>query len=537
MSDLSAGEQTGPGRPVLIDGATLTPAGVVGVARDRTRVEVGPTVRARLDRERAVVDTYVDDQIPAYGVTTGLGARSTVALAREDLSAFSARTLRGRANAVGTPLAAHLVRAAMVARANGIASGHTGASPAVLDSLVGMLNAGVHPVVPESGSIGSSDLCLMAHVGLVVMGEGRAECGGELLDGATALRRAGQAPLALGPKDGLVLCGASPVAAGTGALAVGGAAATLTMAQGVAALTLEGFRGNSTPLDPRAQAARPAPGQTLAAAELRALLDGGALTDSRSARRLQDPVSLRCVAPVHGALHAAVTFAATAVDAELNGSGDNPIVDAESAQVLSTGNFHTPVLALALDTLALALCQTAALSAARTGRLMSPALTGLSANLSPRGLDRSGMAPVVKTAQALVAEIRHLAAPVSIDSRSGAEGVEDDSTNACLGARRLLPMLDKLRLVLAIEATAASQAVDLAAPATLGRGAAVLHRAVRAVVAPLDDDRALGSELERVAIEVLASLDVQADLDAIVRAADAGPATGLTASSEQHHDE
>lgn len=513
---------TGQGRPLVVDGATVTPSDVLGVAHDRVRVEVDAAVRPRLERERAVVDAHVDGQVPAYGVTTGLGARSGVALAREDLSAFSARTLRGRANAVGAPLATHVVRAAMLARANGIASGCTGASPAVLESLVSMLNAGVHPVVPESGSIGSSDLCLMAHVGLVVMGEGVAEYEGEVLDGGEALRHAGLVPLVPGPKDGLVLCGASPLAAGAGALAVAGAATTLTLAQGVAALTLEGFRGSSTPLDLRAQAARPAPGQILAAAELRAMLDGGELTDSRSARRLQDPVSLRCVAPVHGALHAAIDFAAAAVEAELNGSGDNPIVDAESAQVLSTGNFHTPALGLGVDTLALALCQTAALSTARIQRLMSPALTGLSANLTPRGPDRSGMAPVVKTAQALVAEVRHLAAPVSIDSRSGAEGVEDDSTNAFLGARRLLPMLDKVRLVLAVEATAASQAVDLAAPPTLGRGAVVLHRAVRAVVPPLDDDRPLGPELERVALEVLASPDVQEDLSEIVRAAGSG---------------
>ncbi|MFS8202256.1 HAL/PAL/TAL family ammonia-lyase [Streptomyces sp. CWNU-52B] len=507
---------------VIIDGRSLSFADVAAVALRGARVVLADEVLPRLARDRAVVDDVVDRQVPTYGLTTGLGSRSSYALPREELARFSVRTVRGRANAVGDPLPVPVVRAALVARVNGLATGGSGVSPRILPLLVGLLNARVHPLVPEIGSIGASDLCQMAHVGLVVIGEGRAELSGEVLDGATALRRAGLAPAELGPKDGHVLCSASPLAAGQGGLVLHEAAAVLDLAQAVTALTFEGFRANTGPLDARVLGLRPAPGQSRAAAELLALLAGGELTDPRHARRVQDPISLRCAAQVHGALYAALDFAGAALDPELNGSGDNPVVltdtdpagidpadstggssGAGAGEILSSGNFHTPALALAFDTLALALTQTAALSAERMRRLLNPQLSALPANLSPYGPERSGFAPLAKTAQALVAEIRLLSAPVSTDPRHGADGVEDDSTNASLGARRLSTMLVRLRQLLAVEALAAAQAVDLAAPAALGRGPAVLHRAIRELVPGLDDDRACGVDVDRVSQDVL----------------------------------
>jgi histidine ammonia-lyase len=495
------------GDAVFVDGRTLTFEGVAAVARNGAKVRVADEVAPRLDRERAVVDDVVERRVPAYGVTTGLGARATYALPREELAAFSIRTVRGRANAVGPPLPTEVVRAAMLARLNGIAAGGSGTQPAVPSLLARMLNAGVHPIVPETGSIGSSDLCLSAHIGLVVAGEGHAQFGGERLDGGEALHRAGLTPVELGPKDGLVLCNASPFAAGQGALVTHDATILLTSAQAVAALTFEGFRANIGPLDPRVQRARPAPGQETAARGLLALLSGGDLAGN--ARRVQDPLSLRCVAQIHGALRAALDFAAAAVEPELNGSGDNPLVLADTGEIRSTGNFHTPALALAFDTLALALVQTAAASAARIQRLLTSGLSGLPENLSPYGLERSGFAPLAKTAQALVVEIRSLSAPVSTDPQYGAGMVEDDSTNAALGARRLSRILALLGRVLAVEAVAAAQAVDLAAPRVLGHGPALLHRAIREAVPGLDDDRPLGSDVELVAGEVLGAPGIQ----------------------------
>lgn len=489
--------------------SALTVDDVAAVARGGVRVVLAAGVVPRLRRERAVVDDAVARQVPAYGVTTGLGARSTHALPREELAAFSLRTVRGRANAVGEPLPTEVVRAALLARVGGIAMGGSGVAPAVLELLVAMLNTGVHPVVPEVGSIGASDLNQMAHIGLVVAGEGSAEFGGEVVDGTFALRKAGLSPVTLGPKDGLVLCGASPIAAGAGALVVRDAHTSWALAQGVAALTYEGFRANCSPLDPRVQRARPAPGQAASAAALLALLGEGELVEPGNARRVQDPLSVRSVAQVHGALRAAISFVEDALLPELNGNGDNPLVFGDSGEILSTGNFHTPGLALAFDTLALALCQTAALSAARTQRLLAPQVSGLPANLSPYGFERSGLAPLAKTTQALVAEIRLAATPLSTDPRQGADGVEDDSTNAAFGARRLRTILSRLRYVLAVEAIAGAQAVHLAQPRRIGRGPRLLLEAIRQVVPPLDDDRPCGADIECVAKEVLGAERVQ----------------------------
>ncbi|MEV0479157.1 aromatic amino acid lyase [Streptomyces sp. NPDC050508] len=500
---------------VVVDGRTLSYGDVVAVVRHGAQVALADGVLTRLVRERAVVDDVVDRQVPTYGLTTGLGARSSYALPRAELDAFSVRTVRGRANAVGDPLPVPVVRAALLARVNGLAGGGSGVRPEILRLLVALLNARVHPVIPEVGSIGASDLCQLAHVGLVVIGEGSAECGGEVLDGATALRRAGLSPAELGPKDGHVLCSASPLAAGVGALALHEAGAVLALAQAVTALTYEGFRANTSPLDARVLALRPAPGQSRAAGELLALLDGGDLGDPRAARRVQDPVSLRCAAQVHGAGYAALDFADAALAPELNGCGDNPVVLGGTSEIVSSGNFHTPALALAFDTLALALTQTAAISAERMRRLLDPGVSGLPANLSPHGPERSGFAPLVKTAQALVAEIRLLSAPVCTDPRQGADAVEDDSTNASLGARRLTTMLTRLRQLLAVEAVVAAQAVDLAAPAALGRGPEFLHRAIREVVPTLTDDRPHGVDVETVSRDILGSDDVRSTLNAL----------------------
>ncbi|AZQ39786.1 phenylalanine and histidine ammonia-lyase [Streptomyces cyaneochromogenes] len=507
---------------VVVDGRTLSYDDVVAVAHHGAEVVLADDVLPRLARDRAVVDDVVDRQVPTYGLTTGLGTRSSYALPRAELEEFSVRTVRGRANAVGDPLPVPLVRAALLARVNGIAGGGSGARAEIPRLLVDMLNARVHPVIPEVGSIGASDLCQMAHVGLVVIGEGSAEFAGEVLDGGTALRRAGLAPAVLGPKDGHVLCSASPLAAGQGALALHEAAAVLTLAQAVTALTYEGFRANTSPLDPRVLDLRPAPGQSRAAAELLGFLDGGELGDPRYARRVQDPVSLRCAAQVHGALHAALGFADAALRPELNGCGDNPVVLPDTGEILSSGNFHTPALALAFDTLALALTQTASLSAERMRRLLAPAVSGLPANLSPYGPERSGFAPLAKTAQALVAEIRMLSAPVCTDPRHGADAVEDDSTNAALGARRLATVLVRLRQLLAVEAVVAAQAVDLAAPSALGRGPRFLHRVIREIVPRLDDDRPCGVDVEAVDRDILGSDDVRSALRTL-----AGEASGV----------
>jgi histidine ammonia-lyase len=483
---------------VPLSGAQLRPETIVSIARYGAEVRIEPGARRRMQAAADLVRRAAASGLPVYGLTTGLGSRVLERVEGDDAAGFSLRTLRGRAMAVGEPLPGELVRAAMAVRCNGLCAGGSGAGVAIADGLAALLNAGVHPRIPRSGSVGASDLCLLAHVGLTLIGEGEAELAGERLPSAQALARAGLAPLTLGPKDGLAICSSSAVSGGAAAMALVDADACLRTAQVSAALSMEGFRANLSPLDPRIVAARPAPGQQWAAAGLRTLLAGGSLAAPGSARRLQDPMSFRCVSQIHGSLRVALDLLAAAVEPELGGAADNPLVLVEDQEILSTGNFHVPALAMALDATAIALAQVAATIAERQARLKTERLSGLPGGLTSHGLTRSGLAPLSKTAQALTTEIRHRAAPLAILPTVGADGVEDDSTGAAQAALRVREQLERLWLLVAIELVVAAQAVELAAPARLGAGTEVALGCVREWVAPLDEDRPFGAEIERL---------------------------------------
>ncbi len=484
---------------VTLNGSGLTPQSVAAIARGRTPVQIDPAARERIQAAADLVARAAHAGTPVYGLTTGLGARVLQRVDGDDAAAFSLQTVRGRAMAVGEPLPAEVVRAAMAVRCNGLCAAGSGAGVAIADGLAALLNAGVHPIVPGSGSVGAADLCLLAHVGLTLIGEGEAELGGARMPSADALARAGLHPVTLGPKDGLAICSSSAVSSGAAALALVEADACLAAAQVAAALSMEGFRANLSPLDPRIVAARPAPGQAWAAAALRALLRGGSLTEPGAARRLQDPLSLRCVSQIHGSLRAALDLLAGAVAPELGGAADNPVVLLDDEEILSTGNFHVPALALALDAAAIGLAQVAAAIAERQARLKTERLSGLPPGLTSHGATRSGLAPLGKTAQALMIEIRQRSAPFAVHSLVGADGVEDDSTGATQAAMRVRDQLERLWRLVAIELVVAAQAVDLAAPARLGAGTGAAHAFIRELVAPLDEDRAMGPEVESLA--------------------------------------
>ncbi|MDQ3591317.1 MAG: aromatic amino acid lyase [Actinomycetota bacterium] len=482
----------------------LTADDVHAVAVAGAPVGLSAAVTERLTVEREVVDAAVRQQLPIYGVNTGLGARSHLPLDAAELRTMSLRTVRGRACATGDPLPTEVVRAAMLARLAGFARGGSGVRTEVAAAVLALLTHRVHPVVPSTGSLGSSDLVQMAHVALVLVGEGRAEVDGRVLDGADALQSAGLQALLLEPKEGLALCTGSPLAAGVAALAVHELVAAQRVGAAVIVTTFEAWRAATGVLDDRVLALRPQPGQAEAASLLRGALQGSRLLAVDTPRRLQDPVSIRAAPSVLGSLVAATeTLRQVTVD-ELNGSGDNPVV--LDGAVVPTGNFHTPYLAVCLDAAALAVAQSASCSVARLARLLEPTLSGLPLNLSRHTAHASGMAPLLKVAQAVVVRLRHAAAPMSLDPRTGAAGVEDDATNAALSAERLRQVLRWHHRVLAIEALAAVQGIDLLAePVRLGDGVERLRRAVRAVSAPLDEDRSMSADIEAVD-QVLADL-------------------------------
>ena len=489
----------GGSRPQVLrlDGHALTIEDVARVARDGAPVELAPDAHARMASSRAVVERYLAEGLPAYGLTTGLGARVVERLSDDALAEFSLLTVLGRADSVGAPLPTDVVRAAMLVRANGLARAGAGARPEVAELLVALLDRGVHPVVPSVGSIGAGDITLLAHVALVLTGAGEAELKGEVHPGAGALAEAGLSPLALAPKDGLAVISSNAVSVAQAALALVDARAALTWAQAGAALSFEGFRASLSPLDPRVVDARPAPGQAACASELRRLLAAGSLARD-GGRRLQDPLSFRCVSQVHGSLLTALALLAAALEPELNGSGDNPLVLED--EIVSTGNFFVPTLALVADAVALALAQVASLSAARVARLLSAPLTDLPQNLAPPGSTGTGMAPLLKITGALVGEIVHAASPVTLASLVHPdESVEDAATGAPLAARRLAGMLERVNLLSALELVVAAQAVDLAEVEQLGEGTRAIHAHVRELAEPLRSDRPLGADVGRVA--------------------------------------
>jgi histidine ammonia-lyase len=496
---MSSGSASTLGEVVVLDGRSLSPALVRAVAQGRAKITVEREAWDRLAASRAVVERALAAGLPVYGLNTGLGARVGHVLSTEDIERFSLRTVRGRAMAVGVPLEPAAARAVMLVRLNGFLAGGSGARRELAELLLEMLNREITPVIPSIGSIGAGDLCVMAHLALAMIGEGEVISGARRGASGVLFAEAGLQPVELAPKDGLAIINSSAFGAGLAALALQEARLLYGLAQQAAALSLEAFRANLTPLDARASAARAQPGQAEAAEGLLTLLEGSLLREAGQARRLQDPLSLRCIAPVHGALLTTLAQAEAALEPELNGAADNPLVDVASGVLISTGNFHTPLLGIALDSLAMALAHWAGLCQSRCGKLLSSRFSGLPDNLTPYDSGRSGFAPLMKTAEALVAEIQHLALPANTAPRWGADGVEDDLTNTPLSAKKLSEALARARLLLAIELMLGAQALELAAPARVAPAVERIHGAVRALVPPLDDDRPLGAEVELLA--------------------------------------
>ncbi len=487
---------------IHLTGSGLDVGTVARVAQGGGTVALSEAARARVRAARAVVERFAAGERPIYGLNTGLGANLKHRLSPDEIAAFQTQFVVGRAIGVGEPLSAATVRAAMLARANAMALGGAGVSPSVLDLLLAMLNRGVTPVVPRWGSIAAGDLGLLAHIALVLIGRGEAEYQGRVMPGEAALAASGLDAAVLGPKDGLALCNANALAAGMAALALARARRALDRGERAAALSFEGYAANPAIFDARLAAARPAPGQVAAAARFRDLLAGSSLHDPGAARSIQDALSFRCLAQVHGPAVDALGRAVAACELELNSAHDNPLVLVEDAEMLSTGNFHLAGLALAGDALRPALAMVASMAVGRIVKLMQAELTGLQRYLTPVGGASAGFVPAQKTAVALYGEIRHAANPASLDQFPVSETVEDHSAQAPLVYAQLDRQLDAFERLVALEMLVAAQAVDLRRPARLGQGTAALHAAIRAAVPMLREDRELGRDVERVAAAV-----------------------------------
>jgi histidine ammonia-lyase len=405
---------------------------VIAVARHRAPVVLAAGAIEKIGRARAIVDAAAARGHPVYGLTTGLGAAVDTALEPGELGAFQRRAVLARAVGVGEPLNVEEVRATLFVRLAGLAQGASGISPALVQFIRDMLNRGVHPMARRTGSLGQADLAPLAGLFLTLAGQGEAEFEGRVQSGPEALAAAGLAAPELQPKDGIALINANAFTLASGALALHEARLALEAMAVAGALSLEAFRANLSVIDPRVVALRPAPGQARMSDRLRELMAGSDLLEPGQARRVQDPLSFRCLAPVLGAAFDRYDAARTAIEADLAGAGDSPAVLAESGEILSSVNFDTTAIALGFDGLGQALAHGSTLATFRVSKLMSAEASGLPRFLARQGGTRTGFATVQKTAAALDAEIRHLAQPVgpmTAHRRGRDRGLRADDTS------------------------------------------------------------------------------------------------------------
>jgi histidine ammonia-lyase len=483
---------------VVLTGSDLTIEQVARVAWLGTGVQVSDAARERLRRSRAVVQRLVAGETPVYGLNTNLGELKDHRIDDADQATFQRHILLSHAAGVGEEHPTDVVRAMMVARLNGMARGAAGVQPAVFDTILAMLCAGVHPVVPSRGSIGMSDLAPLAHLALPLIGEGQVEFEGARMASVDGLAAAGIPLPALAAKDGLALVSANSASVGQAALAVARAIDLLAIADVAACLSLEGLGGHARALDRHIDTARRFSGQMTSAQQMRMLLQDSGLWHIEPAFGVQDPISFRSASQVHGAVLDVLESTRATLETELNSTGDNPMVLVDSGEMISDGNFHPAGLSIALDSLAVALAQLTSMSANRIVRLMDPGFTHLATYLTANPGLNVGLGVLQKTATALNAEVRLGANPASLDYVPVAGAIEDHATMAVEGAAKADRAITAATHLLAIELLVACQAIDLREDAVLGTGTAAAYAQVRAHAPRMTDDRLMSRDIEVV---------------------------------------
>jgi histidine ammonia-lyase len=498
-------------------GETLTLADVAAVAAGED-VSFPDRARERVTVARAVIERAVASGEVVYGVTTGFGALANVRVDPAQAADLQHGIVRSHATAVGRPLSLQEARAMLLLRAHVLALGHSGVRPELVDLMVGMLNAGVIPAVPEQGSLGASgDLAPLANLALPLIGAGEVLTEGGSEPAAEAFRRAGLEPLTLEAKEGLALVNGTQGMLAIGSLAAERLSRLARTADVVAAMTIEAALGTDAPFDYRLQRLRPHPGQAASASNLRLLLDGSPILASHrdSEHLVQDAYSLRCAPQVHGATRDALSFAQSVLETELNAISDNPIVLPDDDDIVSGGNFHGQPVAVAMDALATATVGLASISERRLYRLLDPSLSnGLPAFLVPESGLNSGFMLVQYTAASLVSESKTLAHPASVDSIPSSAGQEDHVSMGMTAARHAREVVANAETVVALEALGAAQALDLRAPLEPGPSTRAAVGALRAAVPFYEADREFSHDIE-AAVRLVRSGDLAAAAETV----------------------
>jgi len=504
---------------VFIDGENLSIEDVIAVARDGAEVEIPRKVREKIKKCRQFLEEIVRKKKIVYGVTTGFGALATVIIPPENVKKLQSNLIRSHSAGVGRPLPRDVTRALMLLRANTLAKGNSGIRLTTLETLVQMINSGVHPVIPEKGSVGASgDLAPLSHMTLAMMGEGEAEYQGKKMSGEEAMEKAGITSVKLDSKEGLALINGTQLMTAIGTLALYDAERLIKIAEIAASMSLEALSGISDAFDERIHRVRPHPGQITSARNVRLLTAGSKMmqTGSRVMRKSktrspQDPYSLRCIPQVLGAARDAISYVKGVIETEINSATDNPLIFVEDKECLSGGNFFGQPVSVAMDLLSIALTIIGNISERRIARLMDENLSiGLPAFLIHKEVEKgihSGFMSTQITAAALASENKALAHPASIDSIPTEANFEDFVSMGSIAARKAMEILRNVERILAIELLCAAQGIDFRGPDKLGKGTKAAYSLVRKRVSILKEDRVMSTDIEAV-VELIRSREL-----------------------------
>jgi len=476
----------------------ITIEDLVAIARHEAKVQITEESESRILGTRKLIDRWVQEEKTIYGVTTGFGALSDVIISKEDTQRLQENILMSHAAGVGNILDKETVRAIMALRIKDLARGHSGIRLETVNCLTDLLNRGVCPVVPEKGSVGASgDLAPLAHLCLILIGQGEALYDGQRIPGAEALKRCGMDPLNLEAGEGLALVNGTQVMTAIGGLAVYDSLRLSKMSDIAAAMSLEVLMGSKTEFDPRIHKVRPHPGQAAAAENMDRIIQNSEIISShKDCSRVQDAYTLRCSPQVHGASKDSINYALNVVETEMNSSTNNPLFFPESEEFLLGGNFHGQPVALAMDFLGMAVSELANISERRIERLLNPKLSGLPAFLVSDGGLNSGFMIAQYTAAALVSENKILSHPACVDSIPTSANKEDHVSMGTISARKCREIVKNSEQVISIELLCGAQAMDLFTNLKPGEGTLVAYKTIRDAVSHLDKDRVLSRDIE-----------------------------------------
>lgn len=480
---------------LLLGAKPLTIENVREVAIGGRKVGLSPAAVRKIKKAHQFLASKIKGGETMYGVNTGFGLLSNVRIQNEDIETLQYNLLRSHAVGIGDDIPDHHVRAMLLLRAANLAQGHSGVSQALVEQILALLNRGVCPAIPEQGSVGASgDLAPLAHLALVLIGEGRARVKGKLMSGAAALKAASLKPMRLGPKEGLALINGTQFMTAIGTLTLLEAEHLCEVADLAGAMSTEALRGTETAFEPEIHSVRPHPGQVAAAKNMRKiLLSGGGPSEIAKSHencgKVQDPYSVRCIPQVHGASRDTLRFVRDVLEREINSVTDNPLIFPEQKKILSGGNFHGQIVAIAMDALSIAAAELGSISEQRIEKLINPAISELPPFLTRKGGLNSGFMIVQVAAASIVSENKTLCHPASVDSIPTSADKEDHVSMGAWAARKASRVVVNARRVLAMELIAASEGIECLRPLRSSELIEKAHKLIRKKVPKLENDR------------------------------------------------